>query len=285
MNKIDLRAMNPPLFNESIPLVLRDMDFVSVAQEAEPHAHSDVCEFHLFIRGEGSFTTQAKSLYTIPIKVGSLFFSLPDETHRIVRKESAPALSLYYIRFDSQKSPHGEELIHQLRKVLPINKSMKLGESYRFFLEEMKQRFHSRDPFLVKAAEHQLLTLIYDLLGGGQISDFKKGTHIDKAIELIQNSIYQTLSLTDISEEVGIDKFHLVRLFKRKTGSSPMSYFQRLKIETAKYLLKQTDSSIRVISEELRFSDPFHFSRAFKQHCGITPHLYRESGEALSLKR
>ncbi|MBL8994825.1 MAG: helix-turn-helix domain-containing protein, partial [Spirochaetia bacterium] len=42
-----------------------------------------------------------------------------------------------------------------------------------------------------------------------------------------------------------------------------------------KYLLEKTDQSIQHISEELQFSDAFHFSRAFKKHFGLSPGHHR----------
>lgn len=259
-------------------LVIRDMNFVSIVHQdmGRPHAHSDGCEFHFFVRGEGTFTTLVNGHHAVPIEPGSLFFSLPDETHRIDRNPSSPSLTLYFTRFAFRKISAERDLVPRLRRIMPPDRFIRLGDSQRFFFEEMKRRHHSGDRFLSQAAEHQLLSLIYSLLGGPATAvELAPSSHIDKAVDHIQKSIYRKLSLEELSQRVGIDKFHLVRLFKKKTGTSPLQYFQRLKIETAKYLLEKTDQSIQHISEELQFSDAFHFSRAFKKHFGLSPGHHR----------
>jgi ABC-type sugar transport system ATPase subunit len=66
------------------------------------------------------------------------------------------------------------------------------------------------------------------------------------------------------------------RKFKNQTGLSPNQYFIKLKVEKAKELLLFTDLEIKEIAESLGFSDPYYFSRVFKEWEGSSPVKFRK---------
>lgn len=67
-----------------------------------------------------------------------------------------------------------------------------------------------------------------------------------------------------------LSEAHLRRLFKARTGQSPKAYQDQLRVEKAEELLKN-GFSVRMVSEILGYSDPYHFSRRFKSILGYPP--------------
>jgi transcriptional regulator GlxA family with amidase domain len=69
------------------------------------------------------------------------------------------------------------------------------------------------------------------------------------------------------------------RTFKRRfasaTGSSPIAYVQRLRVEDAKRRLERTEASVDEISWQVGYEDPAFFRRLFKRIAGLTPGTYR----------
>ena len=65
-------------------------------------------------------------------------------------------------------------------------------------------------------------------------------------------------------------------LFKQQMGCSPLSYFNRLKIEYACHMLKVTDMHINQICYKVGFEDSLYFSRLFSKIMGMPPSEYRE---------
>lgn len=54
-----------------------------------------------------------------------------------------------------------------------------------------------------------------------------------------------------------------------------MNYIIHSRVSEAKKLLTSTSESVQqVVAVKSGFSDPFHFSRTFKRHVGISPRLY-----------
>ncbi len=65
------------------------------------------------------------------------------------------------------------------------------------------------------------------------------------------------------------------RVFRNKTGYSPKQYIDMIKIQQSTELLCIAGLSVADVAVRLGYSDPFHFSRRFKQITGISPLNYR----------
>jgi AraC-like DNA-binding protein len=107
--------------------------------------------------------------------------------------------------------------------------------------------------------------------GGGQ----KVEGVVDAAIHYMKESIERHISLQDVLDYVGYSSTRFSVLFKQQTGSSPLAYFNRIKVEHACQLLKQTDLHINQISYKVGIDDSLYFSRLFSKAVGMSPSAYR----------
>lgn len=99
-----------------------------------------------------------------------------------------------------------------------------------------------------------------------------------EAVEtLMQNNLHQELSLDALAHHSQLSKFHFLKKFKELTDTSPIQHFINMKIQRACFNLDNTNKIIKVIGEELGYSDPYYFSRLFKKVIGISPKQYRDS--------
>ena len=71
-------------------------------------------------------------------------------------------------------------------------------------------------------------------------------------------------------------QFHVV--FTNTFHMSPLAYVKSLRLRKAQQLLLRADRSIAEVGAEVGYADPFHFSRAFKAFCSLTPMAYRQRG-------
>ncbi|MCQ2432251.1 MAG: AraC family transcriptional regulator [Clostridia bacterium] len=88
------------------------------------------------------------------------------------------------------------------------------------------------------------------------------------------------LSIEDTAAEAGTSVASLRRYFQQLYGIPPIQYLTRLRINAAQSMLIGSDRSIEEIAVFSGFSDPFYFSRCFKELCGETPRSYRRSNKA-----
>jgi AraC-like DNA-binding protein len=64
---------------------------------------------------------------------------------------------------------------------------------------------------------------------------------------------------------------YLCRLFARYDRETPYQMMQRQRLQRAAALLLEPGAMVKNVAAELGFSDPFHFSHAFKRHFGVPP--------------
>ena len=99
----------------------------------------------------------------------------------------------------------------------------------------------------------------------------------------IKNSVltmlYEKSSLGEIASKFFMSKSNLIRIFKKYTGTTPYRFLLDEKIRVSKVLLKSTNMSVRMIAEQLCFTDEHYFSYVFKEKTGKSPLKYRNSGK------
>lgn len=99
---------------------------------------------------------------------------------------------------------------------------------------------------------------------------------IQKAKRYIQDVIYESFSLVDVAEYLGIHPNYLSKIFKQAEGISFTDYVCDCKMKEAKRLLTESNDKIRVIAEKLHYYDPGYFIRIFKKYYGISPNQFRQ---------
>ncbi|MBQ9131716.1 MAG: helix-turn-helix transcriptional regulator [Clostridia bacterium] len=138
---------------------------------------------------------------------------------------------------------------------------------------------------LEKAPHYELLSLsgLLQLLSlmqrEGHVTEHPAGAQWKRIAYVIQhmNKHYASnLRLEDYAAMCCISKYHFLRLFRQVTGTAPMEYRMRLRMETAKELLEENELSVSRIGEEVGFPSPAYFSDAFRKYTGVSPRQYRK---------
>jgi AraC-like DNA-binding protein/mannose-6-phosphate isomerase-like protein (cupin superfamily) len=104
-----------------------------------------------------------------------------------------------------------------------------------------------------------------------------------RAINFMTKKIDKMVSVEEIAQSVNLSASHFTSLFKKKTGFSPIEYFNHLKIQEACQYFLFTDLRIKEVSFKLGIDDPYYFSRLFTKVMGMSPNLYREKNHSLNL--
>ncbi|MBV9038689.1 MAG: helix-turn-helix transcriptional regulator [Acidobacteriaceae bacterium] len=98
---------------------------------------------------------------------------------------------------------------------------------------------------------------------------------LQPALEQLHDCPEDSVRLSTLADACRTSPYHFARSFKAITGSSPLAYQRRLRLEQAKALLRDTSLSIEEIVIRIGFSNPSHFTRLFRQWTGVTPTDYR----------
>ena len=94
---------------------------------------------------------------------------------------------------------------------------------------------------------------------------------IEACVNYIERNINNKITLEDISQNVGISKFYLHRMFKSLTGESIIDYVQARKLASSINELINTDMRIIDIAFEYGFDHEQSYIRAFRKKLGHTP--------------
>ncbi|MFZ2658425.1 MAG: AraC family transcriptional regulator [Victivallales bacterium] len=125
-------------------------------------------------------------------------------------------------------------------------------------------------------ANIELQDLIVELYFENRIvKEKEKYPFLKNLIEEIKVSQGKWWTVSEMAEFCSLSEAQFRRVFYVHTGTSPKDYVDRLKIMQAAETLSNSTDSIANIAIQFGYSDPFHFSRRFKQITGLSPENYR----------
>lgn len=96
-----------------------------------------------------------------------------------------------------------------------------------------------------------------------------------RAIEVLEASIAEDLSLRDLADAAGMSVFHFARAFKCTFGCPPHTYLRELRLRQAERLLRTTRLNITEIAFECGYSSSSAFTAAFRRRYARTPSEWR----------
>jgi transcriptional regulator GlxA family with amidase domain len=91
-----------------------------------------------------------------------------------------------------------------------------------------------------------------------------------RARDYLVAMVEQSPSLDELARLTGMNKFVLLRHFKRRFGTTPHQYLIALRVERARVLLASGVPPVAVAAT-LGFADQGHFGRHFKRIVGVAP--------------
>ena len=97
---------------------------------------------------------------------------------------------------------------------------------------------------------------------------------VNTAIKYMYDHIGDKLTIADIADAVKMSESNFRAIFKKNKGQSVMNYFNLLKIEQAKIMIRKRIYTYSEISELLGYSSENYFARTFKKLTGMTPSEY-----------
>ena len=105
-----------------------------------------------------------------------------------------------------------------------------------------------------------------------------------KTLWFIESHLADQLTLDGIAAISGISRFHLVRAFAAATGLSVMRYVRSRRLSEAARALASGAPDILTLALEADYGSHEAFTRAFRDHFGMTPEAVRSSTRLDNLK-
>jgi AraC-like DNA-binding protein len=96
---------------------------------------------------------------------------------------------------------------------------------------------------------------------------------VRRARDYLRDRWDQPVSLRQLASQAGLSPDRLSRTFHAELGMPSSVYQRQLRIEQAKYALRN-GASPATVALDCGFYDQAHLSRVFKRHVGTTPRRY-----------
>lgn len=229
----------------------------------------------LCVQGRG-WATEAGGR-RLPVRPGTALVIPPGVPHSYGADEKSP-WTIAWVHF------RGLELRAYLPLLLPKDPRriavLKASLESRSAFERLVEGYSSGFAFLhLLAAVAELRKGLAHMLLTSRASSRRSTDaegRIDESIRWLNGHWQERLSVEVIASRAGFSVPHFITLFRARTGASPVNYFLRLKIQRACHLLDTTSSPIKVLAESVGFSDPYYFSRLFRNVMGVSPRHYRK---------
>jgi AraC family transcriptional regulator of arabinose operon len=204
------------------------------------------------------------------------YFIIPKNTPHRYYSSTIHPWSIYWLHFSGTNSRiiYERSLVEQQHAVHSIP-----FEAYRITLFDeiymiLERSFSSNE---MEIMNFRLLYLVTSLIYYKEINPSVYGQDIvSNSIKYMKANLDKKFSVNQFSDQQKISLSHYLRLFKQKTGISPIAYFNQLKIQSSCQMLYFTDKSIKEICLMLKIDDQYYFSRLFHQLIGVSPSAYRK---------
>ena len=227
------------------------------------------------------YIAKGKELFYLESEIlageGSFIFFRPFEKQEHIHIDNKTG-EFYYVHFNA---PEDFDLFgFESSVVYNIKQSVKVRDIF----EEIISELQTKQPAYEMICVSKLFNIISLLIRKTEKESAPRGRYFDKVSFVIQNmnkEYDKNYTLDDYAKMCNLSKFHFLRIFKEISGSSPLEYRNKIRLDHAKELLEDTNIPVNEICRRLGYSSDAYFCDTFKSKIGITPSQYRKKDKCL----
>lgn len=211
------------------------------------------------------------------IAPGDFFIAPAGKLNRYGANEKTP-WSIYWIHF---KGPTADAFVNNhFERTKSYQGTISFNQNRMVLFDEIYKHLERGYGYENLSYVNMILThylssfLFHETFNGVSLNDNSSDV-VNLAILFMQENMDNMLSLSELANHVNVSASYFSSLFKKKTGFSPIEYFNHLKIQKAGQYLQFTDMRIKEIAYNFGMEDPYYFSRLFTKIMSISPKEYR----------
>jgi AraC family transcriptional regulator of arabinose operon len=94
---------------------------------------------------------------------------------------------------------------------------------------------------------------------------------MQRAVRYLALNMAEPFRIENVAAHCGLSPSRFSHLFRESLGTTPQQFSEKLRLESAQQLLRQTNLTIAEIAAEVGYADPLYFSRRFRRAFGHAP--------------
>ena len=98
---------------------------------------------------------------------------------------------------------------------------------------------------------------------------------VGRALRMLHNNPSHPWTVASLAAETGVSRAALARRFTELVGEPPMSFLTGWRVALAADLLREPDSTVGAVAQQVGYGSPFALSTAFKRVRGVSPQQHR----------
>lgn len=230
-------------------------------------------DYHLlFVRGgRGSYCLNG---HDVELKRGQIVF-VGGGAYYSGEQDISDPLSIIPLRFGFYANDSVEQLEPLTDSLYYTYTSLNADQLEFLFLEICRLYNHEKSPFIESNISSLLHTLLCRTLYEAVRESDYKPNGLERVREWLRTHPLDRSKIDILAKKAGISRKYFTTLFKRHYGISPKNYQLCQRLNYAKYLLQESDYSIKEIALQLGYTDQYIFSKQFKSIIGCPPSKIR----------
>jgi len=157
-----------------------------------------------------------------------------------------------------------------LRKGIPVTPAGRLEKLCR----AIHAHFNSKDRMKVWRAQIDCAELLYAAAAVHSERAVDTRQALERSKAYMEERYVEEITITQLAAIAELSPKYYVDLFKKTYGVSALDHLTKVRMEKAKHLMNQSERLLKDIAHEVGYTDPFYFSRKFKQTYGLSPSQY-----------
>ena len=154
----------------------------------------------------------------------------------------------------------------------------------RLIVSELRTPAAGREPMTAGLFDALLVALLRGAIRARQGGSWLRGLDdpmTRPVLEAVHAAPEEPWTLDRLARISGASRSLFARHFAERVGESPMAYVRRWRMSlAAKLLVSDRDRSLESIAQDVGYTSPFAFSRAFKRVLGLSPGRFRRRRSA-----
>ncbi len=149
------------------------------------------------------------------------------------------------------------------------------GAEAGWLMMRLYHEFNTTEEGCELAMEGLLLELLAALVRRPVQNERQKPLWLRRVETRLREELAEKHSMTELAADAGVHPAHLASVFRRFHRTTVGEFVQQLRIEAAGEMLRQPETHLSELAQQLGFADQSHFSRIFRRWTGMTPKAWR----------
>jgi AraC-like DNA-binding protein len=205
------------------------------------------------------------------VKADDVLLLFPGLNHRYGRLEKDKIWAERYIVFEGPVFDQLEKdgVLDRSQPIWNLKGDRDCAKEIQEFIDRSNISEEIQHPYLAVGRCFKLLCDLRRLQG-------EEDSWIQRACRMLNSDLKIELSSHEVAQALDLGEQTFRKNFKQVLGLSPHQYRLQKRLEKAQNLLLEQAYKIVDVAEECGFCDPYHFSRLFKKHLGLTPGAFKK---------